>query len=261
MTHPADDLLAAYVDGTLPQRDRGAVDAHLSTCARCTQDVARATTARSALRAIPEEAVPEDLSIPNVADAEEAAATARRRSTAPAWQRWAGPAAAVAAAALVVTLVLPKLGAGSDADLASGAGVNSPAGQVGIQEDATQVPLEIQDTDYDADTLSDVAGQTASRVVAPEATVGVPDASASGGPAPKVGTADAAAKATACIQTAFREVPGALVRLIRANFQGAPAYVGFYAEGPGAGQPADMLIVRVASVEGCAALSFAGHPL
>jgi anti-sigma factor RsiW len=256
MTHPADDLLAAYVDGSLPKEDRVAVDAHLATCARCEQDAADASTARSALGAIPEEPVPEDLATP---DAAEAAALARRRSTAPAWQRWVGPAAAVAAAALVVTLVLPKLGGGSadqNSRTASGA-----SAQVGVQGDASQVPLEIQDTDYTPDTLSALAGQTADRVTQAPAEVAASGSTGSGGAVPKVGTPGAAAKATACIQTAFREVPGTLVRLIRADFQGSPAYVGLYAEGPGAGQAADTLTVRVAAVDGCAPLSFGGVPL
>jgi hypothetical protein len=259
MTHLADDLLAAYVDGSLPQPERAAVGAHLATCARCTQDVANATSARSALRAIPEVAIPAGLSLPTDADAASVATAARRRSTAPAWQRWAGPAAAAAAAALVLTLVLPKLGGGSNADMASGGAASNPA-QVGVQDDASRVPLEIQDTDYDPDAITELAGQTAARI-APAAEANASQPLASGAAASEVGTAGAAAEANACLKTAFREVPGALVRLIRADFQGTPAYVGLYAEGPGAGQPADTLTVRVAAVDGCSPLSFAGVPL
>ena len=60
---------------------------------------------------------------------------------------------------------------------------------------------------------------------------------------------------SACIQKAFHGFPGTLVRLIRPKFQGTPAYIGFYAEGPGAGQPVDALTVRVAALDGCAILS------
>lgn len=262
MTHPADDLLAPYVDGSLPERDRAAVDAHLATCARCTRDVAQAASARAALRALPEIAIPEDLVIPGAGDAEAGAASAHRRSTAPAWQRWAGPAAAVAAAALVVTLVLPKLGGGSEADLASPAAADNRTGQAGVQVDAAAVPLEIRDTDYDDAGIAALVEDTAARVTAPEATTGVPGASsASGATVPKVGTPVAAATANACIQKAFHEVDGTPVRLIKANFQGEPAYVGFYAEGPGAGQPADTLVVLVAAVDGCTVLSSAGQAL
>jgi len=253
MTHPSDDLLLAHVDGTLSQEDRAAVDTHLASCARCTQDIAQAAAARSALRAIPEVPIPADLKIPTGADAKSAASTARRRSTAPAWQRWVGPAAAVAAVALVLTLVLPKLGGSSDS---SGRAENDAA-TPGVQVDTGQVPLEIRSDDYTPDTLTELAGQTASRIA--------PDANGAGSAAseatPKLGDAAAAAKATACIQTAFREVPGTLVRLIRADFQGSPAYVGLYAEGPGAGQTPDTLVVRVAAVGGCSALTYAGVPL
>ena len=166
MTHPSDDLLAAYVDGSLSQEDRAAVDTHLATCARCTQDVAQAAAARSALRAIPEVPIPDDLKIPTAAEAEIAASTARRRSTAPAWQRWIGPAAAVAAAALVLTLVLPKLG-GSNDDSSGRAESNAAAS--GVQVDASPVPLEIRSDDYTPDTLTDLAGQTAAGIRAPDA--------------------------------------------------------------------------------------------
>lgn len=258
MTHPTDEILATYVDGSLPASDRAAVDAHLAMCARCTRDVTHAGAARSTLRALPDVAVPEDLAIPTAAEAEAAAADAHRLTVAPAWQRWAGPAAAVAAAALVVTLVLPRLG-GSSADSTSDAAAGRPAASGAVEADASQVPLELQDTDYDPDSLSQLAGQTAARVAPDQGAVSAPETSATA--VPKVGTGAAAAKANGCIQEAFREVPGALVRLIRATFQGAPAYIGFYAEGPGAGVSPDTLTARVAAVDGCAPLSFAGVPL
>jgi len=257
MTHPGDDLLAPYVDGTLPERERASVAAHLSTCARCTKDVADATTARSALRAIDVAAVPTDLVIPA---ADTAAAAAKRRSTAPAWQGWARPAVAAAAVALVLTLVLPKLGGGSNTDLASDGGANRAGDQTGVQVDAAPVPLEIQSVDYDPDTVNQLAAQTAARIGSGTAA-SVPEGSATGTTVPKAGSESAANKAVACLRTAFREVPGTLVRLISADFQGSPAYVGLYAEGPGAGQPADSLTVRVASAEGCAPLSVGGVPL
>ncbi len=255
MTHPADDLLTGYIDGTLAEPVRAAVDAHMAACARCTRDVARAAAARSALRAIPEVPVLEDVTIPSVAKAS-------GRPGAPGWQRWAGAAAAVAAAALVAALVLPKLSGSSDGTNA-GAAASTPSTRVGIQPDASQVPLEIRTADYGPDALTALAGQTAARLTSRPQGANAPEASGSGAGAvaPRVGTAEAAASATACIETAFREVPGSLVRLIRASFQGAPAYVGFYVETPGAGQATDMLTVRVASVHGCAPLSFAGVPL
>ena len=259
MTHPSDDLLTPYVDGNLPERERASVAAHLSTCARCTKDVADATAARSALRAIDEAAIPADVVIPS-ADPAAVAVAARRRADAPAWQRWAGPAAATAAIALVVTLVLPRLGGGTNSDLGSESGANSAADRSGVQVDAAPVPLELQSVDYDPESVNQLALQTAARLGA-GAAASAPEGSASGTTVPKAGSASAANEAVACLRTAFRTVPGILVRLIRADFQGEPAYVGLYAEGPGAGQPADSLTVRVASAEGCAPLSVGGVPL
>ncbi len=251
MTHPAEDLLTGYIDGTLGESDRAAADTHLAVCARCTKDVTRAAGARSALRAIPEVPVPEDVAIPSIAEAS-------RRPGAPGWHRWAGAAAAVAAAALVATLVLPKVNGSSD-DTNAGAAASAPATRVGVQPDASQVPLEIRTADYSPDALTALAGQTAARLTSRPQGANAPETS--GTAAPRVGTAEAAASATACIEMAFREVPGSLVRLIRATFQGAPAYVGFYVESPGGGQATEMLTVRVAAVHGCAPLSFAGVAL
>ena len=52
-----------------------------------------------------------------------------------------------------------------------------------------------------------------------------------------------------------------LVRLIRAEFNGTPAYLAVFLEGPGAGQAPDTVVVWVASVEGCTPLSFASQRL
>jgi anti-sigma factor RsiW len=48
VSHP-EDLLADYVGGTLDERERAAVDAHLPGCARCSAEVRQAEAARAAL--------------------------------------------------------------------------------------------------------------------------------------------------------------------------------------------------------------------
>ena len=50
--HP-DELLAGFVDGTLPAEERASVERHLAECARCAEEVSLAAEARSALRALP----------------------------------------------------------------------------------------------------------------------------------------------------------------------------------------------------------------
>ena len=51
MTHP-EELLAGFVAGSLSEGEREEVRTHLATCERCSKDVAAATDARDALRAI-----------------------------------------------------------------------------------------------------------------------------------------------------------------------------------------------------------------
>jgi len=60
--------------------------------------------------------------------------------------------------------------------------------------------------------------------------------------------------AAACLSKAFADPQGELVRLIDARFRGTPAYIGIYLAGPGAGQPPDSALVRIASKHGCAIL-------
>ena len=50
MSHP-EDLLADYVGGTLDERERAAVDAHLPGCARCSAEVRQAEAAKAAFGA------------------------------------------------------------------------------------------------------------------------------------------------------------------------------------------------------------------
>ena len=57
MTHP-EELLAEYVDGSLQQDERTAVDAHIAACERCRDEVASARRARTALSALPEADLP-----------------------------------------------------------------------------------------------------------------------------------------------------------------------------------------------------------
>jgi hypothetical protein len=45
--------------------------------------------------------------------------------------------------------------------------------------------------------------------------------------------------------------------LIEAEYVGTPAYIAIYAEGPGAGQPADRVVVWAVAVEDCRILTTA----
>ncbi|MDP9299761.1 MAG: hypothetical protein M3P43_02525, partial [Actinomycetota bacterium] len=69
------------------------------------------------------------------------------------------------------------------------------------------------------------------------------------------------ADAVACLDRAFTEPAGQqapegqLVRVIQARYRGTPAVLGVYSIGPGAGQPADVVRVLVASSRDCSILT------
>ena len=248
MTHP-EELLAGYVDGTSSSQDRAVVDAHLPTCERCRREVAEARAAVVALGRLPEAPSPSDLAAKAMAEVETGVGV-RGTTSAPRWQRWAAPAAAAAAILLLATLVLPKIGGGASS--ADGASASAPVAATA----SGTATLELSSEDFQPDTLGALASDAAAQLTAGAAGA-QPEASGIG-PAPaRTAAPGAAAKATACIRQAFEQAPGTPVRLIEAKFQGRPAYIGFYAESPGVGQPLDALTVRVASVQGCEILDIA----
>jgi hypothetical protein len=246
MTHP-EDLLAPYVDGTATGEERIAVEAHLSGCARCRAEVAQASAARTALKALPVVQAPAAL-MPETSSG----GTAVGAGGAPVWYRWGGLAAA-AAIVLLLALVLPKLGGEHSASTGAAAASGSRA----LPETAASVPIEIQQQDLGGQALSSLAAAAAaaqpdtSPVAAPAggANLGTDQA--------KEGTLRQAQRAQACLSTAFVDVPGRLVRLIAAPFDGSPAFIGLYEQGPGANQPADTVVARAAAVHGCTPLSIA----
>jgi hypothetical protein len=250
MTHP-EDRLADYVDGTLDLPDRAAVDAHLATCGRCRGEVTAATAARSALVALPEVAPP--VGIASVA-LEAAGATRVSRAKRPVaepprWYRFAGVAAAAAAALLLVTLVLPHIGTGGGAQPVSERAADNTSG--GGPKLASA--LEIQDIDYDQASLTTLvasfssAAQTSTTPSAPGPMVGAASSA--------TGTPQQTHRALACVAKAVPAEQGTLTRLIQARFEGKPAYIAVFLDGPGAGQPADSAAVWVISTKGCSILS------
>ena len=256
MTHPdfpSPDLLADYVDGTLPEAERAALQTHVASCARCTREVAEASAARAALARLPDAEPPVGITDPAIAEAAGHAVGRRPDRAAPTWYRWGGIAAVAAAFALVLTLVLPKIGGGGPAERAAVTGGAAAATQGG------PVRIEISSTNYRNSSLTQLATEVGARVT-PRTGALAPEPSnvATSG---TVGSAAQTVAASSCVQRAFREVSGRLVRLIQAKFQGQDAYVALYAEGPGAGQPADAVTVRVAAVSGCRPLSIAQAPL
>jgi hypothetical protein len=253
MTHP-EEHLAGYVDASLSPHERRIVDAHLLDCARCRGDVAIAAGARAALRSLEEVPAPPGVA----ASALQEAGAAKRTSPSsgpPAWYRIAGVAAAVAAGLLVVALVLPKVG-GSSNDASERA--RSDAGSVedgAIATSTEATALEIQDVDYDDSSLSALsASYKAAEDQGGVATSGAPEAAFAAAP-------QQTQKALRCIVKSAPDETGLLTRLIKARFQGTPAYLAVFLEGPGADQPPDAVSVWVFATDGCAILSYSYSPL
>ena len=261
MTHPGPEL-ADYVDGTLTPSRTARIDEHLRTCATCRAEVGLAIAARKALAATPSPAPPPGLADAAIAEAQELAAARtqegtaprdlashRPRPTTPRWLAIAGAAAVIA----LVALILPKLGqpGAEPASLAAGASDTAqPAASA----------VEVQHVDYGANFLPEFAAAYDSVA---GANVGTPSPvageAASPGPISTVSGPDDAVKllperlpaATRCLDRAYDNQGGTLTRVILARYGGKPAYLGVYLQSPGAGLEPNVVLVVVASVDGC----------
>lgn len=238
MSHHPHELLADLLDGTLDADARARVEAHLATCATCRDDLGAAGVGRDAARALPVADAPAGLH-------DRIAETARRdrgdsRTRAPGWYPWAGVAAAAVLVGVVI-LSLPEIGAGPDAAGGSGA---TRAEAAPDAAGGTAPALEASDRNFRRADLTELASREASFGAAAPSVASAP-----------TGDGEAAA---GCVARAFEGHPsGRLVRLIRARFEGRPAYLAVYLEGPGAGEEPDTVVVWVASADDCSVLSFA----
>ncbi len=255
MSHP-DALLAEYVDGALAEGERAVVERHLDACERCREEVALARVAREALASVADAPAPGNLGNAAIAEARRRAAgtpAVAAPSGKPGWYRWAGAAAGIAAALLLLTLVLPHIGTEPAREAAGGTAAQSAA-----VPPATTV--EAQNVDYD---LAGVEALATSYRGGADATFGPNEQGTHAPEATGVTTAQRIpfADAVACLGRAFtpttgsQGLPGQLVRVIQARFRGTPAILGVYLIGPGAGQPTDIVRVLVASSRGCTILT------
>ena len=278
MAHP-DDLLAEYVDGTLPERERAAVDAHLETCARCRGEVELARGAVVALRDLHDVPVPVGVTGRVL---EEARSSAPKKTSSSGPTRWI---AGLAAAAVIVGVLAVALNRdeGSKGSLA----VENAPGQGASRTaalDASGVPLEDQHSvNYEGD---DGAIVLASEVIKEFRRAAPPEPTASdsaGGAEPAAPSGAQAAQTPAATETtaafagaskvidsgpAIRCLEQAglpptstgaeftLRRLVEAKYNGDPAYLAVFLQGPGAGQPPDRADVFVLSRKDCSLVNF-----
>jgi len=249
MTHP-EEHLSGYVDGTLATHERAEVDAHLATCATCREEIELSTRAVTMLRELPEVPVPFGTTRAVVAEAGKQRAS-RTRSSWGGRTQWAAGLAAAAVLVAVVAVALPRVGREARTESAAGAGVAAAPTRAPGTEKALSgaVPLELQpNADYDATKLERLADSSAQRA----------DFSAAlAAPSSEDASVAQAEGAVACLAR-----PGGLtgqdqlVRLIQARYQGTPAYLGVYLQQPGAGQPADRIVILVVARQDCSILSF-----
>jgi len=249
MTHP-EELLAGYVDGTLSAQERAVVETHAAGCSKCSRDIAMASSARSSLRDLRDVPAPEDIGSMAIQEASGHRGAPGVGGTSPRWYRVGGLVAAVAAGLLVFTLVLPRIGQSDDAggdqrELSAAAG-DTEAGKLSAASG-----IEISHENYDNTSLTALISSLAAGDSA-----GGSMAAASAPPIPLATGGQAQVnKALACIVRSAPDETGDLKRLIRARFEGTPAYLAIFTEGPGAGQAADRAIIWVFATDDCRILS------
>jgi hypothetical protein len=251
--HP-EELLAGYVDGSLSDRERTAVESHLTRCARCRDEAALGSSAVATLRTIEDEPVPVGVMSPVHAEIARRMSAPRSR---PLSQRvlWAaGGAIAAAFIGLVAIWVLPNVG-GSANSASAPTALTSGGGAEGANGGAPTNPmlarravgLEQRSTNFEDSTLQSLAKRTASTVRGRPLGIAV-DTSAQ----PEETTA-----ALLCVvKGAQPESEDVLVRLIEARYKGAAAFIAVYLHGPSPTQPPTEVDVWVVRTNGCAFASF-----
>jgi anti-sigma factor RsiW len=259
VSHP-EDLLADYVDGTLDERARADVDTHLLGCERCREEVRLAASAKAALVELEDRPVPFGVTGPVLAEA--GRRFERRRGV--TWERFQWAAGLAAAAALIVVVALNVGDGGSDdtpRSAAAGSDATGAAGSTGAAELAAPV-LPFRGLERQADVTYDLDGIEAVAVEAAEDLVSVQAGQGAGASATDVATEDSArtADAKSCVRRSQLQGAGdVLIRLIEAEFEATPAYIAVFAEGPGAGQPPDHVLVVVVATDDCRLLTSASQ--
>jgi anti-sigma factor RsiW len=266
VTHP-DDLLADYVDGTLDEPRRADVDAHLQGCARCREEVRLAGAAKASLADLEDVPVPFGVTGPVVIEAGK-----RFEQRGRAWDRFRWAAGLAAAAALVLVVAL-NLGRGDEQNAAVPASASAGTGAAGAGAGGaadTEAAVPFQGLEQQPNVTYDEAGIQAVALQARDALTAAEKAVPGAEVAPSPSTAaqsDRSAFLSAdvperCIRQSglpTDDPRDVLIRLIQAKFEGTPAYIAVFAESPGAGQPADHVVVWVVSTRDCSILSTASQ--
>jgi hypothetical protein len=266
--HP-DILLAEYVDGTLRGEVRAEVEAHLLGCDRCREEVSLADQARATLLALPEEPAPEGLTF--------SVRSRARRTASPRTVRWvaAGAAAAVVVAGGIV-VYRGFQAPGEEAATGGGGGGQERAPRGGVEEAAPAqdagepvfaarptVPTYTEsERDYTSAALvalgrnvRDRARQALADGLAPTATTFYETFDPQTFIPP----------IRRAIECSLRQVPPRQLlvpfSIEAASFEGEPAYVTAFLQGPAPDQPYDRVVLWVVARDSCSLRSLAAQRL
>jgi hypothetical protein len=269
MTHP-DELLAGYVDGSLTAPERSRIEDHMADCARCREEVALATEARTALSGLEDVAAPAGLST-----------AVRRELRRRSGRGWRIVSATAVAAAVIGggILVVGTLRSDGPADTREQAGeppaapAPEAAGEAAVTDELkagapgtlaaeTAPVVTASRTDYEPKALAPFARRLRDDARAALAQGFPPtaidyyqrfDTSAFDPP-----TRRAVRCALADVSPEQAVVPFVIEE---ASFQGSPAYVAGFLQGPAPDQPYDRILIWVADRESCALRSLASQQL
>jgi hypothetical protein len=256
--HP-DDLLAEYVEGTLGTEDHARVEAHLPACDRCREEVALATEARAALATVPEAAPPPGLEL-----------AVRRRSRGPTRRAWiaVGAAAAAAGVLLGAIVVVGSLGEQQGAPGAAGP-PSAPQEEKATMPAAGERELQGGDLivrrtgrDYTPTTLAALGRRLRDQASTTLATR-TDDTSEEFYAGFDFESLSPELRRT--VNCVFREVPPEQLlvpySIQEASFQGEPAYVAAFLQGPSPDTPFDRVLIWVVDLKTCSLRYYAAHQL
>jgi hypothetical protein len=226
--HPH-ELLASYVDGELGAEERRQVEAHLGSCARCTEEVGLARQAFSALSALEEVPAPLGLATPAIQQARPQKRWAGRL-------QWAAGSAAAAALIVAIGIVLWRsTDTGQMEDAAAPAvesATNGPEGGVGAPlapNAADSLSFYTETTaDYSREELDSLARRDKALVYGDQDAVTIRASSDDR-------ASEAVDRALECAgEAGLRADEGStLDRIEAARFEGTPVYIVFSTEEDG----------------------------
>ena len=279
--HP-EELLAGYVDGSLGADERARVEQHLSECGSCREEVELATAGRAALASMPELDAPRGIPL---------GVRRKARGAPPRFWRLAGTAAAAAILAGGTILVFSSIELGGQDGPGSGQAGTAPErpaagdakskggggggglGEASTEEEAAPslaltgpppvLPIyQESKRDYEpkdlaplARRLRDDANAALDAGLAPTATAFYADFD----PSPFT------PEVRGAIDCVLEEVPPEQLvvpyRIEAASFQGEPAYIAAFLQGPTRDDPYDRLVIWVVRRESCGLISLASQLL